>query len=235
MNIDALSGLLGILNQTHRSLKESKHSKESLHILKTKWAQNILDRLNVDLEVVGTPCLQNSMLLVGNHISYLDIPLLMGSVEKISFVAKKELCRWPLFGSGARQLDTVFVKRNNSDSRSAAKLSIQAAIRSGKRVVIFPSGTTSINQKKPWKKGAFDIAAATECLVQPFRISYHPLREVAYIDNDFFPLHLLKLNANKAIRARIEFHQPTTISNPIQDCHEWSEWANRQAVKVETP
>ncbi len=229
-SLHALNGLFGILTHTHRSLKESKNSTESLNSLKMKWANNVLERLNVDLLVEGTPVAQNSMLFLGNHISYLDIPLLMATVDKVSFVAKKEVCRWPLFGSGAKQLDTVFVKRNSSQSRNAAKLSIQNAINKGKRIVIFPSGTTSINHKKPWKKGAFEIAATTGCLVQPFRITYEPLREVAYIDKDFFPIHLFNLNRTNSIKAKIEFHSPVTIADPIQDCLKWSDWSNPQTI-----
>ncbi len=225
-SLQALNRFLGILTQTRRSLKESKRSKESLDTLKMRWAQNILGRLSVDLELVGTPCAQRSMLFLGNHISYLDIPLLMGTIDRISFVAKKELQRWPLFGAGAKQLDTVFVKRNNKVSRNSAKNSIQDAIHKGKRVVVFPSGTTSIDGEKSWKKGAFDIAMTTDCIVQPFRISYQPLREVAYIDKDFFPHHLIKLNRQQSIKAKVEFHDPINIKDPIRDCRYWKEWAN---------
>jgi 1-acyl-sn-glycerol-3-phosphate acyltransferase len=50
--------------------------------------------------------------LVGNHLSYLDIPLLMQSSPNISFVAKEEVGRWPVIGAGAHALNTIFVKRS---------------------------------------------------------------------------------------------------------------------------
>lgn len=189
-----------------------------------------LKKLNVELEVVGKITDDYSVIFVGNHISYLDIPLLMARAKNISFVAKQELKSWPVFGEAAKKIDTVFVKRDSADSRKSARQSVQEAVSQGKRVVIFPSGTTCMYEDKPWKKGAFHIAHDTNSLIQPFRISYAPMRLVAYIDKDFFPLHLYNLcRSNKAhgktVKAKIEFHEPIKVTNPGWDCLHWHCWS----------
>ena len=48
------------------------------------------------------------MLLVANHTSWLDIPVL-SAVAPVSFVAKKEVGGWPFVASLARLQRSVFV------------------------------------------------------------------------------------------------------------------------------
>ncbi|MGE0634369.1 MAG: 1-acyl-sn-glycerol-3-phosphate acyltransferase, partial [Pseudobdellovibrionaceae bacterium] len=132
--------------------------------------------------------------------------------------------------AAARKTDTVFVKRECGNSRKMAREAVHEALERGQRIAIFPSGTTSISESKVWRKGAFEIAYEKEILVQPFRISYSPLREVAYIDDDFFPTHLGRLFRLKRIQAKIEFHPPVKITDPIKECLAWSNWA-REALR----
>lgn len=217
--------VVNIFGFTYSQVIKSYSEESKLENLKEEWAQKILSSLNVNLEVVGLPSEEKSLLMVGNHISYLDIPLLMSTAKNLSFVAKYELSRWPIFGQAAKKANTVFVKRDNQHSRLSVRSQVADEVKSGKRVVIFPSGTTSMSECKDWKRGAFSIAQAANAFVQPFRISYKQLRAVAYIDDDFFPVHLFNLSKYKNIDAKIEFHEPVKISDPIRDSEYWQNWA----------
>src|SRR5512139_3485301 len=62
-------------------------------------------RLHIDGAVATGP-----VLLVSNHTSWLDIPVL-SAVAPVSFVAKAEVARWPFVSSLARLQRTVFVDR----------------------------------------------------------------------------------------------------------------------------
>lgn len=217
-----------IVKETFRHLQASKTPASSHVELKRSWADKVLASLKVDVEVVGQPTDANSVLFVGNHISYLDIPLLMKTVPAISFVAKSEIASWPLFGSGAQAADTIFVKRENGRSRGAARESVKKGLQAGKRIAIFPAGTTCLTESKPWRYGAFEIAAEENVALQPFRISYSPLRKVAYIDRDFFPLHLYSLGKETSIVAKIEFHAPIHISDARREALYWQYWARRE-------
>ena len=83
-----------------------------------------------------------------------------------------------------------------------------------------------MSEEKPWKKGIFEIAQETSSTIQPFRIKYTPLREAAYIDDDFLPAHLYQLIKLGGLEASIEFHEPITeIKDPIQECEKWRQWS----------
>lgn len=222
---NAVRTFADIYRYTYKELKGIRKPDAPANEITMRWAQGILQRVNVEYEIIGQPYQGESVLYLGNHISYIDIPLLMGTIDSVAFVAKAQIKKWPLFGEGAARIGTVFVKRDKASSRDAAKKALSAAIKNGKKIAVFPSGTTSISGEKPWKKGAFDIAHDTGCFVQPFRLSYEPLRETAYIDDDFFPTHLLRLTKHDSIKAKIEFHEPVKITDPIKDCEKWSQWS----------
>lgn len=223
--IEAFNNSVSVFTETFRCMQLSKIPNTDIEQLKIQWAQSILKRLRVNLSVAGDVCNNRSVLFVGNHIGYLDIPLLMASAPQISFVAKNELNYWPVFGGAARKAQTVFVKRNNGDSRKSARFAVTEALKQDKRVVIFPSGTTCVNESKIWRKGAFEIAHQSGTPIQPFRINYSPLRAVAYIDKDFFPVHLYKLFGVDQIQATLEFHKPVLVKNPAVDCLHWQQWS----------
>ena len=223
--VTSFADSLSIFMTTYSYLQKSKRPSASVDNLKIQWAQDVLSRLKVDLEVAGSVSDMNSLLFVGNHISYLDIPLLMSAVRGLSFVAKKEISSWPIIGSAATRVETVYVKRENGSSRAKARQSIADALLRGQRVALFPSGTTCVSEKKEWRRGAFEIAADHDLFIQPFRISYYPLRAAAYIDDDFLPTHLYNLFGLDKIQAKIEFHEPVKVSDVVTDCAYWQNWS----------
>jgi len=187
------------------------------------WGRESLANLKVELEVIGQAT-QEPVLFIGNHISYVDIPLL-ASQAPIMFVAKKELATWPVFGTAIRKLGMVLVDRNAANSRASASQAVAACIKERKQsVAIFPSGTTTVAEQKPWRWGAFQIADRFGLPIQPFRMTFEPLRKVAYIDDDVFAPHLWNLLRVKKIHARIEFAPVTTVTDAQEDCLRWQAW-----------
>lgn len=224
-SFDSLKTSLNIFKDTYRHLMLSRAPEASYSSLKRSWADHVLANIRAEVDLSGTVSLDRPLLLVGNHISYLDIPLLMKVAPDISFVAKDEVASWPFFGAGARKIDTIFVKRDCGDSRTAARRAIRDGLQNKKRIVLFPSGTTSLSESKPWRRGAFEIARESGVKLQPFRISYSPLRAAAYIDKDFFPLHLFQLGRQEKIIAKIEFHEPVHVTDAAADTSHWQAWA----------
>jgi 1-acyl-sn-glycerol-3-phosphate acyltransferase len=194
--------------------------------LKHFWGKEILDHFNIKILIKGKPQLTSApAILVGNHISYLDIPILFYAFPDISFVSKKEIKSWPIIGRAATQAHTIFVDRNNSKSRASVKKDITTSlIDENRKMVIFPSGTTSIQSTASWKKGVFEIAEQNNIFVQPFRIHYEPMRAAAYIEQDNFLIHMYNLFKLKRIEVSLEFHSPVKIQDCISDCHFWKTW-----------
>jgi 1-acyl-sn-glycerol-3-phosphate acyltransferase len=153
--------------------------------IKKRWAEMVLRSFGMELVAVGTPPATGASVLVGNHVSYLDIPVLMAALPETTFIAKSDLLTWPIIGAAAAAAGTIFVKRANGSDRALARTQISEQLRKqNQKIVIFPSGTTSLHENKPWKKGAFEIAKETEVPLYLFRIDYLPLRPAAYIDED---------------------------------------------------
>lgn len=108
-------------------------------------------------------------ILVANHQSLLDIPLLVAAFDReVKFLAKAELGRIPVFGRSMRAAGNLFVDRD--DPRDAVRVIREAggAMRRGDVIVIFPEGTRSpdgsIGEFKP---GAFFIARKTGAPLVP--------------------------------------------------------------------
>ena len=103
-----------------------------------RWLCRILGvRLHVDGKLAdGLP-----VLLLSNHISWMDIPVL-STLGEVSFVAKAEVQHWPVFGWLAKLQRTVFVnrERRNSVGKSANQITQRLAERD--HIVIFPEGTS---------------------------------------------------------------------------------------------
>ena len=184
-------------------------------------ARGMLGRLGVTTVVKGFPA-DAGTLMVGNHLSYLDIILLMGLVPT-TFVAKSDLKRWPLIGATCKRIGVVFVDRSKATGRSHA---IAEHFHKGERnLTIFPAGTTSLDRNIAWRSGAFHIAKAEKIPVQAFRLSYDPDRIAAYIDDDVFLPHINRIMAlKKGIAAQITFDEPRLISDVEKDKETLRRW-----------
>jgi 1-acyl-sn-glycerol-3-phosphate acyltransferase len=160
--------------------------------LKNRYMRELISHLRLQIETKNAPAsFPSPAIFVCNHISYLDIPLLMQQVPQASLVSKSEVANWPIIGQAAKRVDTVFVKRGCKKSRQEVRETIaQAIVKDGKSIGVFPSGTTKIIKSESWRRGVFEIAQEHGIPVVPLRINYTPLRKAAYIDNDNFVFHL---------------------------------------------
>ncbi len=229
--------ILNVTRQNALSLMRQEKKPEGLslaftHSVMKSWADACLGTLNVEVKVIGRPC-KEATLFVGNHMSYLDIPLLMSSAQVV-FIGKKELANWPFFGHGMRAVGTVFVDRGSVSSRKDAADTIAPYIMKSKQsVAIFPSGTTKLLEDKEWRWGAFLIAKRNGIPIQPFRLNYKPARAAAFIDEDAFAPHLWRLLGTPNIQAEIEFHPPIQVDDPQVDARKWWLWAREKINQIE--
>jgi len=98
--------------------------------------------LNIRLHVDGTLAQDNPVLIVANHVSWLDIPVL-SALAPISFVAKKEVGTWPFIRWLAQLQRTVFVDRKRRGSVGGTADEITRRLRGGDIMVLFAEGTSS--------------------------------------------------------------------------------------------
>lgn len=133
--------------------------------------------LGLRLILRGQPVRDGPVLLVANHCSWLDIPVL-SALAPLSFIAKTEIAGWPIFGTLARLQRSLFIERARRGSAGLQRDSAQGRLMRGERLVLFPEGTSSDgNRVLPFKSALFGIAeqkpgVAPAIAVQPLSIAY---------------------------------------------------------------
>ena len=153
------------------------------------WYHRQVCRLmGIRVTIEGSLAADKPVLLVCNHTSWLDIPVL-SAVAPVSFVAKKEVGGWPFVASLARLQRTVFVDRNRRQSAGEAADEITARLGQGDTIVLFAEGTSSDgNRVLPFKTslfgavlpgGAASGGRENQAVVQTAAIVYTHLHGVA--------------------------------------------------------
>ena len=126
---------------------------------------------------------EHPVIFVFNHISYIDIPVILASFRKqpVRILAKAEMAKIPLFGY-IYKTATVMVDRSNSDNREKSVRVLKSVLRKNISVAIAPEGTFNMTHKplKEFYDGAFRIAIETQTPIKPVlfldtydRLNYH--------------------------------------------------------------
>ncbi|HKQ23291.1 MAG TPA: lysophospholipid acyltransferase family protein [Burkholderiales bacterium] len=139
-----------------------------------RWSARILSAVNVEPRLRGVPpaVKDRAAVMVANHISWLDIPL-VHSVWQVRFIAKSEVRRWPLIGWLSARTGTLFIQRGKS--RHAARINqvIHAALLDGDAIGVFPEGTTSEGTGlQPFHASLLQPAVDERALVFPVALRY---------------------------------------------------------------
>lgn len=152
----------------------SKKGNEVHHVARI-WAKSILWVSGIGVKVNGfqPEWGKRPNIYMSNHQSNFDIPVLLSALPvQFRWLAKAELFKIPIFGSGMRGAGYISIDRSNR--KSAFRSLIQAAkmIRNGTSVMIFPEGTRSSDgQLLSFKKGGFVLAVDAGVPIVPIAIS----------------------------------------------------------------
>lgn len=208
------------------------------HHIPLFYHRAVMRLLDIRIDVEGELA-QGPVLLVANHASWLDIPVI-GSLDTLTFVAKQEVAGWPLFGWLAKLQRTVFVNRERRTETRTAKNELERRLDRRERLVLFAEGTSSDgNRVLPFRTALFgaavgEVTRADGSLgpvpVQPLSIAYTRLhglpigrqyrpRFAWYGDMAMGP-HLWGVLCSGPVDVRIVLHRPVTID----------EFENRKAM-----
>ncbi len=120
------------------------------------WYHRRVSRLfGIRVHLAGAVQRGAPILLVSNHVSWLDI-IVLSSIAPVSFVAKSEVDGWPIINQFARLQRTVFVDRNKRISVRNTAMEIASRLETGDCLVLFAEGTSGDgNQVLPFKSSLF--------------------------------------------------------------------------------
>jgi 1-acyl-sn-glycerol-3-phosphate acyltransferase len=105
-----------------------------------QWAQGVLRIMGIGLQVHGRAH-AGPVLLVANHISWLDIVVMLAA-QYCRFVAKSELKAWPLVGPLATAAGTLYIERASSRDALRVVHHMAERLQAGDVLDVFPEGTT---------------------------------------------------------------------------------------------
>lgn len=167
----------------------------------------------------GTPMRARGA-VVANHASWLDI-FTLNACDRVYFVSKAEVARWPGIGWLARATGTVFIARDPAEAK-AQQAVFEERLRAGHRLLFFPEGTSTDSLRVlPFKSTLF-AAFFTHGMehvmhIQPVSVRYIAPEGVDprfygwWGDMDFAP-HLLRMLARpRQGRVEITFHDAVAV------------------------
>lgn len=171
------------------------------------WARCVLRILGIEVTRVGPPPNAPHALVVPNHRSYIDVPVIMNRVVA-TIVAKAEIGGWPVIGAGARATEVILVDRDSPDSRRAARDQIDRQLAAGCGVIVFPEGTTYEGPGVlPLRPATFAIAARQGLPIVPVAIEYERIDD-AWVGDDTFLRHFLECFSKRRTRVAVCYGEP---------------------------
>ena len=148
MSLNLIKHALYALYLTNKfGLKLRKpHTAEEMTTLRLEYAETLLSRLNIDVEVEGAEKIEQGTqyLIVSNHRSIID-PLIVELALKGKginglWIAKKELYNSFFFGMFTRNAGTILLDRESKQMGAFFK-DIKASVAEGYSISVFPEGT----------------------------------------------------------------------------------------------
>ncbi|MDN3295846.1 lysophospholipid acyltransferase family protein [Streptomyces ficellus] len=171
------------------------------------WCRTVIRAFGVRVRVVGTPA-HGPHLVVANHVSWLDIPL-VAAVLPGRMLAKSEVRTWPVLGPLAARGGTLFVERDRLRALPGTVRDLARALGDGSPVVVFPEGSTWCGRAQGhFRPAAFQAALDAGAAVQPVRISYHPTGPAAFVGDDPLAASLWRVAAARGLTAEIRILPP---------------------------
>ena len=170
-----------IIGKFNRDLKD----RSSLAIV--NWAFRCVRFLaGAKVEYIGEENIPTDtpVLYIGNHRSFFDIVLTYVRVPRpTGYISKKEIEKVPLLNIWMRNLNCLFLDRENIKEGMQTILAAIDMMKNGKSVCIFPEGSRNKEEGTllPFHEGSFKIAVKSGCPIVPMTIN----NSAAIFENQF--------------------------------------------------
>ncbi len=196
--------LLGILSAPPVRLLPARPR----HALVRAWATALVRAFGIRVTVHGSPGPDGGRLIVANHISWLDIPLVAAAIP-CRMLAKSDIRDWPVLGPLSRQSGTLFIERDRLRALPDTVETITRALLAGDRVTVFPEGSTWCGRAHgPFRRAAFQSSLDARVPVQPVRLAYRLpdgslAAAPAFVGDDTLTASLWRIAKARGVRAEV--------------------------------
>lgn len=175
------------------------------------WANLLLAVAGVRVTTRGREHLirDRPCVMVCNHLSYMDIPVLYARLPvQFRIVAREDLFRWPFLGWHLRRSGQLPVNRERAEGSLRSLMRAAESVRHGRSLFLFPEGGRSMDGRmRAFLPGAFFLAARAQAPIVPMALkgtrellpphSFH-LRPRRVVLTILPPLETAGLRANQA-------------------------------------
>jgi 1-acyl-sn-glycerol-3-phosphate acyltransferase len=218
--VHALAGLATILFRFRRMSAPQREAQVQA------WSLKMLILLGVQLEVCGQPPVAGPVLLVANHISWLDI-LVMHAARHCRFVSKADVRHWPLIGTLADGAGTLYIERESRRDAMRVVHHMSDSLKRGEIVAVFPESTTSDGVTLlPFHANLIQAAISARSPVQPVALSFLDTSTrttslvPCYIGDDTLVGSIWRTLAARSITAVVHYGKPQTAQG--RDRRTWA-------------
>lgn len=174
------------------------------------WSGEILHILDIELVTSGQVPAGRALMLVGNHISWLDI-WAVNAAYPVRFVSKAEVRDWPVIGWLAVRVGVIFIERSRRhDTHRVSGLAAKALLE-GDSLCMFPEGTTSDGARVlPFRTSLLQAPIDAGAGVLPVAIHYPALEgglntAVAYHGDISLWQSLRSILAQRQLKVELDF------------------------------
>jgi 1-acyl-sn-glycerol-3-phosphate acyltransferase len=174
------------------------------------WLRRACRILGIRVEATGR-ALDEPALLVANHVSWLDVPVL-GGLGHIAFLSKAEVRGWPLVGWLAATAGTHFIARGSGEASAVGERIGNHLVDHG-CLALFPEGTTTDGRTvKPFFPRLLAAAGASGVPVVPVALRYErdgALDPIApFVGDETILSHLRRVLTARGFLVRVVFGEP---------------------------
>jgi 1-acyl-sn-glycerol-3-phosphate acyltransferase len=189
-------------------------SEQQRQLRTQAWSLALLRCIGIELIVKGNPALNGPLLLVANHMSWLDITALHAA-RFCRFVSKADIKKWPLIGLLASGIGTLFIERESRRDAMRVVHHMTASLQAGDVLGVFPEGTTSDGSGLlPFHANLFQAAIAADAPVQPVALRFIDTRTgqrstaPCYVGDDTLAESVWRTLTSPNIAVVIRFGEP---------------------------
>ncbi|MBE6379788.1 MAG: 1-acyl-sn-glycerol-3-phosphate acyltransferase [Lentisphaerae bacterium] len=178
------------------------------------WGKFLVWNFGVKVKFTTSHPIEEGMLIVSNHQSYLDV-LLHASLFPIRFTPKAEIRRWPVLGFYLGISRPVWIDRKNRQKSGELLNEFHRTLADGVSLLVYPEGTTTDGEHGmlPFKPTSFATVIGTDFKIQPVITHYFRDQDnwnpAWYGDQTLLP-HVWKFLGRKATRVEVIALEPVT-------------------------